>query len=295
VANTLRYRRRKGTLALLELLANDVADWPGRAVEFFKLLGWNQNINHQHLERAHTVDLRQMKALDLLDGPFDLLAHTVDVRRINSTRTLGRYNIPSVGVFVWRLKPYSVTRTPAHRPEHAPSNCGTFSVLGQDAQLFIKPERENDPTHIASELNLPSPVRPSAFKRHTAHFYGENKSLAIWAEGWAKLGPPYLVPVDKIIHADLSDWRFTPPFGKVAVDPVLGRFAFHPDQLPEKAVRVGYHYAFSSDIGGGEYQRQLADPSPRLVEKTDPLDTSKTVTRMVAPTIYTVGKGLSVA
>jgi hypothetical protein len=52
VANTLAYRRRKGTLALLELLANDVAGWPARAVEFFRLLGWNQNINHLHLHRA---------------------------------------------------------------------------------------------------------------------------------------------------------------------------------------------------------------------------------------------------
>src|SRR5262245_11052716 len=40
VANTLRYRRRKGTLALLELLARDVAGWPARAVEFRLLLGW---------------------------------------------------------------------------------------------------------------------------------------------------------------------------------------------------------------------------------------------------------------
>src|SRR5215471_17683876 len=39
VANTIRYRRRKGTLALLEVLANDIAGWPARAVEFYKLLG----------------------------------------------------------------------------------------------------------------------------------------------------------------------------------------------------------------------------------------------------------------
>src|SRR6266478_2479734 len=55
VANTIKYRRRKGTLALLELLANDVAGWPARAVEFFKLLGWTQNINHLHIHRAGTV------------------------------------------------------------------------------------------------------------------------------------------------------------------------------------------------------------------------------------------------
>ncbi len=56
VANTLRNRRRKGTLALLELLASDVAGWPARAVEFYKLLGWTQNLNHQ--PRAARPDRR---------------------------------------------------------------------------------------------------------------------------------------------------------------------------------------------------------------------------------------------
>src|SRR4029077_16014107 len=59
IANTIAYRRRKGTLALLEVLASDVAGWPARAVEFFKLLGWNQNYNHVHLDRAMTTDLRR--------------------------------------------------------------------------------------------------------------------------------------------------------------------------------------------------------------------------------------------
>src|SRR2546427_11793685 len=38
VANTIRYRRRKGALALLDQLAHDVAGWPARAVEFYTLL-----------------------------------------------------------------------------------------------------------------------------------------------------------------------------------------------------------------------------------------------------------------
>ena len=64
VSNTIRYRRAKGTLALLELLAQDVAGLPARAVEFFKLLPWNQNINHLHLDRVCTVDVRRMEDLD---------------------------------------------------------------------------------------------------------------------------------------------------------------------------------------------------------------------------------------
>ena len=71
VANTIRYRRRKGTLALLEELAFDVAGWPARAVEFYKLLGWTQNVNYLQPARARLADLRNNDALDLLNGPFD--------------------------------------------------------------------------------------------------------------------------------------------------------------------------------------------------------------------------------
>src|SRR5215207_8883605 len=74
VANTIGYRRRKGTL---ELLANDVAGWPARAVEFYKLLGLTQAINHLRPTECRNVDLRQGAILDLLYGPFNELAHTV--------------------------------------------------------------------------------------------------------------------------------------------------------------------------------------------------------------------------
>ena len=51
VANTIHARRRKGTLALLDELAMDVAGWPARAVEFYKLLGWTQNVHSPYLNR----------------------------------------------------------------------------------------------------------------------------------------------------------------------------------------------------------------------------------------------------
>src|SRR5690606_409330 len=38
VAHLIGHRRRKGTVALLEDLSRDVAGWPARAVEFFRLL-----------------------------------------------------------------------------------------------------------------------------------------------------------------------------------------------------------------------------------------------------------------
>src|SRR4051794_14279798 len=46
VAKTIYYRRRKGTLPMLEELARDVTGWPAHAVEFFELLGWTQFREH---------------------------------------------------------------------------------------------------------------------------------------------------------------------------------------------------------------------------------------------------------
>ena len=261
VAALIANRRRKGTLALLEELSAEVADWPARAVEFFKLLVRDQNINHLYPHRHRLVDLRHPDALDRLDGPFDSIAHSVDVRRVDSLRTRGRSNIPSVGVFAWRLLSRSVTDTPAYCVEEAGPHAFTFSVLGQDAPLFVAPLAETDPSHIAGELNLPAAIRRLAFDACPADFYGEAKSVSIRAEGWAGYASDQAVPVAQIMPADLSGWAYVPPPGHIAVDPVLGRLAFPPNQLPKKGVRVRYRYGLPADIGGGEYARPLPQPA----------------------------------
>lgn len=291
VANTIRYRRRRGTLAVLELLARDIADWPARAMEFFKLLGWNQNIDHLHLDRARTVDLRKVEALDRLNGPFDSLAHSVDVRRIDSARSVGRYNIPSVGAFVWRLRSYSVTDTPAYCAEDEGPHCFTFSVLGQDAPLFINPEPEADESGVAGELNVPARIRRLAFAKHTESYYGPDRSLSIHTDGWGGFGSDQPLPMAAMIPADLSNWSYVPPLDHVAVDPVLGRFAFPPSQLPRKGVRVTYHYGFSADLGGGEYVRAIRDPSLRPPGSVSPDQPGSVVPEAAKLKVYTVGRG----
>jgi hypothetical protein len=282
VANTVRHRRRKGTLALLEQLAEDAAGWPARAVEFYRLLGVAQHLNHLRLERGRTVELRDGDALDLLDGPFDRIAHTVDVRRPTSLRTRGRYDIPSIGLFVWRLRSYPcggspaavgpVTGAPAYCVEEEGSHCYTFSVLGNDTPLYNRPQPEEAPSHIAEELNLPVPIRRRAFEEriaiegHLDHsrasdaYYGSDKSLAIWAPGWPRKGAVQPIPREKIVPANLAKWHYRPQAGFVAVDPMLGRMVFGSGP-PKQGVRVFYHYAFSADVGGGEYERRVPGPS----------------------------------
>src|SRR5262249_33225136 len=86
VANTLGYRRRKGTASMLEQLARDTTGWPARVSECFRLLATTQYLNHLRPENVRTPDLRAVNLLDRLDGPFDTIAHTGDVRHIDRGR-----------------------------------------------------------------------------------------------------------------------------------------------------------------------------------------------------------------
>ncbi|HEU4768186.1 MAG TPA: hypothetical protein VFS77_12460, partial [Pyrinomonadaceae bacterium] len=264
VATTIQSRRRRGTLALLEEVARNTAGWPSRAVEFFQLLSVTPAINSSLGSRGRMPDLRRAFDLDLLDSPFERLAHTPDVRRIGSGRTGGRYNLPAVGLFVWRLNEYSVTKTQAACLEDDGLPFAyTFSFLGNDTPLFARTQPETDPTQIADQANLPVRIRRLSFERRTGRYYGEGKSMQIWTgvsddNNGLQIHP---VPLDRIKAANLSDWnRYRTPHGYVAVDPELGRIAFHPDESP-RGVWVSYYYGFSADIGGGEYRRPIHQPA----------------------------------
>ena len=257
VADVVRARRRKGTLSLLEDLAADVAGWPAHAVEFYRLLAVFQNLNHLHLDRGIVADLHDTERLARLDGPFDTLAHSVDIRRINSPRSQGFHNIPEVGVFVWRLRAYPVTECPAACIEDVGPACYTFSVLGNDAPLFTRAQ-----DGAAGEVALPIPIRRHMLARRFADYYGPGGSFAVEvgvrAGGGIRRRP---VPSNQFVVADLTNWAYRPVRGTVAIDPELGRLAFPPGHPPH-GVWVSYQYGFSSDIGGGEYPRRLAAIPP---------------------------------
>jgi len=299
VANTIHDRRRKGTLSILEQLARDVADWPAHAVEFFKYVAVTQNINMPHQQRGRTVDIRDNAELDHIGGPFTRAAHTADVRRIVSQHKRGRYDLPNVGLFIWRLKAYTVTKAPAYCFEEVSPSCYTFSVLGNDSQLFRQPQPNHYPVN---EINFAGPLSRHSLRKHLSEYYGEGKSFAIWKiDAPERLSPPEgakttpaaqrkrrgrrreepsasnlaqtqqasqaessedltLVPADQIVVANLSEWRYHPRPDQVAVDPVRGRIMFPPGHPPEEVI-VSYCYGFSTDMGGGEYHRPLLQPS----------------------------------
>ena len=255
VANTVRLRRRKGTLAVLEELAETAAGWPSRAVEFYRLLSYTQNVNFVNLKRGRTLDIREGDALADLGGPFEHSAHGVDIRGGQTSGSTEKYNIPDVGVFVWRLKTYSVTEAPALCFDEEGPNCFLFSVLGNNTPLYNR--SQPGASLPPAKINLPVPVsrRDLAASGEVANYYGIGKSIEILLDT-----PRQLVPPEQIVAADLSDWTYRPMPGQVAVDPVLGRIAFPPAQTRRTTVWVSYQYAFSADMGGGEYDRTLTEP-----------------------------------
>lgn len=160
VANTLSYRRRKGTAPVLEQLAFDTTGWRARVVEFFQLLQTTQHINHYRPHNVRTPDLRSALALELIDTPFDSAAHTADVRNIDSSR--GKHNIGNIGLFLWRLQSYPIPRVsaaPVLPGPKIPVGCYTLNPLGIDMPLYNRPQAETIITHLAEEVNVPGPLR----------------------------------------------------------------------------------------------------------------------------------------
>jgi len=251
VAHTLAYRRRKGTAAVLEQLARDVTGLPARAVEFFELLCATQHLNHLRPECRSFAALGDALRLEELGGPFErrpglvTLAHTVDVRRIASGR--GRYNIPNVGIFLWRLRAQPLTLSPATPDTPGDRRRFRFSPLGNDAPLFNLPQTEDEITHLAEPRNVPGRISRRAAASDLPEFYGDDRSFLVVPPGGS-------VELADLAICDLSGW--SGPAGKVAVDPVLGRIAFPADtDVP----LVTFHRGFSANIGGGEYVRSLPE------------------------------------
>lgn len=258
VANTIRYRRRKGTVGLLDDLVASVAGWPCRVVEFDRLLAGTQSIKHLRLGQGRTAEVRSAAIMGRIGSAFDTTAHGVDVRRPHSLRTRGRYNLPSVGLFIWRLRSFPVTRMQAYCIDRSENACYTFSVLGVDCPLFINPPPATVATESAGEFELPAPLTRAVLSDVQGHiaerYYGESRSLALWRRDD---GATHLVPRQSLIVANLSDGRVPPRSGTVAIDPERGRIAFALGEAPEDGLLVSYHRGFSTTIGGGEYKRPI--------------------------------------
>ncbi len=311
VAHTIEYRRRKGTASMLEQLARDVTGWDARVVEFFEWVGWNQYVNHTRITppRGGTLGLRDHEACALVrhaSGAFDSSAHTIDVRRI-PTRA-GRYGVPNIGLFLWRLHAYPIRHADARK---IAKGRFTFSPLGFDAPLFNVPQVEEEITHLAEEVNVPGVIRRRALfdeleshrvahlagTAHTSRYVGSEPVLGVEIDG-------VRVPAEEIAVCNLEAWQPAPtkrtyklPDGtkadqqiSVAIDPQLGRVTLRAGHAA-KQVAVNYAYGFSHEMGAGPYDR-LESVAPSLLGVDFQIAVSRDVPPMAGEVCATVGEAI---
>lgn len=265
VAHTISFRRRKGTVLVMEQLARDVTNWGAHAQESFLRLATTQYMNHIRPRNHYAPNLRAWEPASFPIGyqnsGFDETAHTVDVRRIAASR--GRYNIQNIGIFLWSLNASSLTHAPLDAVP-GQSRCLRFSALGRDLPLFNLPVPQGaDIADPATPQNVPDCLTRRVvcrdIERITAQllapqYYGEGLSLQLYRG----TNPPTPIDAANVRVANLSgpdgSWNNMPQAGDpIAIDPQLGRVALPPTfRAPLTAT---WHYGFNADLGGGEYSR----------------------------------------
>mgnify|MGYP002778595975 CR=1 FL=1 len=272
VANTIAYRRRKGTAAMLEQLARDVTGWPAHAVEFFERLATTQHMNHPRLHAPATAPVRSAARMARAHGPFDSVAHLPEMR--SPERGAGRYAIPNVGLFLWRLTPFSSSDVPLTPDASDPSGRRLrFDPLGADRPLFRQPRPEPEITHLAEPADVPEPIplreMAAAFRvaaglgvgAGTELDYGPGRSLWLSRPNADPALPPVPIARADVCICDLRDaaggWagEATLDPGKIAIDPRLGRVLLGAAADASAPILGTHRYGFSIAIGGGEYAR----------------------------------------
>ena len=268
VAKTIYYRRRAGTLGLLEELAADIAGRDARAVEFFRRLGRTRHQFDPQIGPIPTykpglapgsavieglagatsgtpaggyADLRHTYAANNSAGAFDEFAHTADLRR--GVQSAGWHNISHLGVFIWWLYAFPIKgATPVSNGATPP--CFAFDPSGRKIPLFAGSNRIADAKITGfgedwiapDEWGLPVPVRETLWDAYPDNLYPSAFSVDL-AGGTA--------PTPR-------------PRGDVRVHPQTGVFSF-VDPADTTAPVVDYHFGFSSRIGAGGFDERVLE------------------------------------
>jgi hypothetical protein len=281
VANTISYRRRKGTVGVLEQIANDITGWDAKVVEFFRRLGRTRHGLDPPLARPLQPGdaVAQLQQTEGLVGPvtrtpiggladlrnpagaagtgtaFDEYFHTADTRAGHGGT--GWYNIPNIGVFVWRLQTFPRGPVTPVAVQGCPQ-WFTFDPTGRDVPLFamhrstdsfgdawVSPQLCQIATPISQILvdgNIAASA-PGSISPPPVSLYGSGGALAVWdgvVSASAPAGAGNVIP-----PADLT------------LRPARGRFLLLGASAPAQP-EASYTQGFSSQIGAGGYDRRVA-------------------------------------
>ena len=285
VAKTIYYRRRKGTVAILEEIAADITGWDTRVVEFFRRMSRTRhNLDpaiglpaettdppgNRTLQTAqglvgtltHTAiggfaDLRNPYGASKAHSAFDEFFYTVDVRR--GKEQVGWHNIPRLGVFLWRLKSFGLDYTTPVEIKGCPGHY-TFDPTGRsfDPQdpltgLYAKSSRAVDDRWISpAEWQLPTPISQELL---AADLKLEQPQLYAIADS---TDPNKSILNSVGVHHKPGNFYerlgAIDPTPQVSIYPKYGRFKLVD---PSITPYVTYHYGFSAAIGATPIDRRI--------------------------------------
>ena len=312
VANTLAYRRRKGTALVLEQLARDVTGWPATAVEFFQRLATTQHMNHVRRAPAATAGVRDAARAELAQahgGAFDPYAHTLEVR--NADTRGGRHNIPNIGIFLWRLRAQPLGQgvpgeADADFISARDSGAGWWAMhpAGVDAPLFNRPRTLTggaltQAAQAAREDNVSAPLRSLALHAELERLRAgmaepppvfmtaQQPGLRVFAQ-LAGESLPVEIPRERLWICEIPNAVTLPvPPRAAALDVRRGRIAF-PAAANVQQVWLQAAHGSVADMGGGPYDRgdALRAASASLSEGTA---TNVDQGGFLAPTVWQAG------
>ncbi|HEY9031119.1 MAG TPA: hypothetical protein VIM93_07145, partial [Kangiella sp.] len=159
VANTLKYRRRAGTVHLLELLANDITGWDAVVSESFKRLyrNWHSldciKDSVSKTPAGGFVHLKEQRIDEKKGKAFDDLSYYPEFRQLRGA--LGRYNIPKVLLHLYRQIALPLINT---TPFKFDQQRYTIDPSGRDTRLFMPGRETGDYCSSPKEWEVRSPI-----------------------------------------------------------------------------------------------------------------------------------------
>lgn len=285
VAKTIYYRRRKGTVAVLEEIAADITGWDARVVEFFRRMtrarhGLDPGIGlpsasadpiaARALQEAEglvgrrtrtpmsgTADLRSAHGASLSRTAFDEYSHVADVR-IGRGYT-GWHNITRLGVFVWRLQSVPIDQSTPVAYQGCPDRY-TFDPTGREIPLFADSARTYGDAWIPPEEHqVRTPISAHLLRSALQSLYAAldpkdgvtvlDRSMAVYEQSGAFWDLVAETRVTAGVHEQGKDYFIDPERGRL--------FAVGTTKPAHGTLLVGYRYGFSSGIGAGGYDRRV--------------------------------------
>jgi hypothetical protein len=270
VANTIYYRRRKGTVGILEQIAYNITGWNAKVVEFFRRMGRTRHGLDPAIGVApalqlaegllgpltHTriggfANLRNVDGASKAHTAFDEFYYTADFRL--GQGQVGWHNIPRLGVFLWRLRSFGAgPTTPV--PVAGCEGWFTFDPTGRDIPLFAQASRTTEYYGnnwvTPAEAQLPTPISQALLDAN------EKLAPSTATPPIFPLYPNSLAVFDTPTPAPEGDAL---PVASLKIRPARGRFEYigsPPIGSPPAGLWVQCFYGFSSAIGAGPYDRR---------------------------------------